>query len=294
MIRHWLVATRPRTIPAAASPVLVGTAYAYYEGKFEWLPALLCLLFSLLIQISTNFANDYYDFKKGADTDQRKGPPRAVASGWITPQAMLRATWAVLALAFVAGCLLIPYGDVWLIVIGLSSIACAILYTGGPAPLAYLGLGDIFVVFYFGWVATGFTYFVQADEYSVVAFTLGIALGLLINNLLVVNNLRDVDEDRVANKRTLIVRFGRTFGLVQYQLSVTAACLIALAFGLFYDMVGLFIPAMSYPLGRWLGILVYRAETPKDFGRCLMFTSLYLVLFSVLCVVGLVTTVPSS
>ena len=287
-IKHWLLASRPKTLPAAACPVAAGSVLAYADGVFQWIPASLALAFALLVQIGTNFANDYFDFKKGADTEKRKGPARAVASGWITPQAMLRATILVLAIAFICGLCLIPFGGWMLLGIGILSIACAIAYTGGPYPLAYKGLGDVFVILFFGIVAVCFTYYVQAGVFTWVSLAVGIAIGLLINNLLVINNVRDIDEDRGSNKMTLPARYGRNFGLVQYQMSITVACLIALALGLFFDKPAFFGAAMSYPIGRYLGILTMNAKTPAQYGRVLAFTSGFLILYAALLVGGVV------
>ncbi|MFP4157899.1 MAG: 1,4-dihydroxy-2-naphthoate octaprenyltransferase, partial [Opitutales bacterium] len=158
----WLSATRPKTLPAAVCPVLVGSSLAYESGSFAWVPALLCLGFALLIQVGTNFANDYLDGIKGTDTKERIGPQRAVANGWIEAVVMRRAAIAVLAAAFCLGLGLIPFGGWWLLVVGIASVVCAWLYTGGPYPLAYHGLGDVFVVLFFGFVAVGCTYFVQS------------------------------------------------------------------------------------------------------------------------------------
>jgi 1,4-dihydroxy-2-naphthoate octaprenyltransferase len=195
----WLEATRPKTLPAAVAPVLLGSGLAYAEGAFVFLAALICLVFALLVQVGTNFANDYLDGIRGTDTEQRIGPPRAVASGLVAPELMKRVTMVTLAVAFCVGLALIPFGGWWLLLIGCSSVLCAWLYTGGPYPLAYNGLGDVFVVLFFGWIAVGCTYYVQVGRLSLDACLLGLGCGLLVNNILVVNNYRDVDEDRIAN-----------------------------------------------------------------------------------------------
>lgn len=222
----WLEATRPKTLPAAVAPVILGTGLAYVDEGFQFLPALICLLFALLIQIGTNFANDYLDGIKGTDTAKRIGPIRAVANGLIAPEVMQRVTIITLAMAFCVGLTLIQFGGWWLLLIGCSSVLCAWLYTGGPYPLAYHGLGDIFVLVFFGWVAVGCTYYVQVGSLSLDAWLLGLGSGLLVNNILVVNNYRDVDEDRIANKRTLVVRFGRRFAQRQYALSAITAGIV--------------------------------------------------------------------
>ncbi|MFU8847462.1 MAG: 1,4-dihydroxy-2-naphthoate polyprenyltransferase [Opitutales bacterium] len=247
----WLEATRPKTLPAAVCPVMVGTALAFAVGRFDWRPASLCLLFALFIQIGTNFANDYLDGIRGSDTPDRIGPRRAVASGLVSAPVMKRATIAVLTLAFCLGLLLIPFGGWWLLAVGIASVLCAWLYTGGPYPLAYNGLGDIFVVFFFGFVAVGCTYFVQTGSISADVIWAGLACGLLINNILVVNNYRDVDEDRTSDKKTLAVRFGRNFARWQYRLTLVFVAAITLY--------------LSVALGHGLILLALLALIPAAF-----------------------------
>jgi 1,4-dihydroxy-2-naphthoate octaprenyltransferase len=219
----WLEATRPKTLPAAVAPVLLGTAMAQHLGDLQALPALICLGFAVLVQIGTNFANDYLDGVKGTDTDARLGPRRAVATGLVAPEAMKWATIGILALAFCLGLSLILYGGWWLLVVGVSSVICAWIYTGGPYPLAYNALGDVFVVIFFGLIAVGCTFYVQAGQITLAVLLLGLACGLIVNNILVVNNYRDIEEDRLANKKTLVVLLGRRWALLQYGLSLTLA-----------------------------------------------------------------------
>lgn len=214
--RVWLEATRPKTLPAAVAPVVVGTALAWREGAFEAAAAAACLGFALLIQVGTNFANDYYDFLKGADTAERVGPRRAVASGLIAPATMRAAMIAVFAAAFALGLTLLAYGGWPLLVIGVASIVCGVAYTGGPYPLAYHGLGDVFVFIFFGLVAVGATAFVQTGVLTGEALAAGAAVGGLAANILVANNYRDVETDAKAGKHTLLVRWGRGYGRVQF------------------------------------------------------------------------------
>jgi len=221
---------RPRTLSAAMAPVLVGTALAAHDGQFDLGAAALCLVFALLIQVGTNFANDYYDFIKGADTAARVGPTRAVAAGLVRPEVMRRAMIGVFAAAFFAGLGLVAWGGPWLIVIGVASIACGVAYTGGPFPLGYNGLGDVFVFVFFGLVAVGATYFVQAGRLTTEAVVAGIPIGLLAANILVVNNYRDVETDTVAGKRTLVVRWGRGFARTQFNASLGVALAIPIWF----------------------------------------------------------------
>jgi 1,4-dihydroxy-2-naphthoate octaprenyltransferase len=223
-------ATRPRTLPAAVAPVLVGTALAAHDGRLDLGGAGLCLLFALLIQIGTNFANDYYDFKNGADTAARVGPRRAVAAGLVRPEAMRRAMIGVFAAAFLAGLGLVAWGGPWLLLIGVASIVCGVAYTGGPWPLGYNGLGDVFVFLFFGLVAVATTYFVQAGRVTVDALLAAVPVGLLAANILVVNNYRDVETDTVAGKRTLVVRFGRGAARAQFVGSLVMALAMPLIF----------------------------------------------------------------
>lgn len=222
-VQVWWEAARPRTLPAAIAPVLVGTALAWREGAFDGGAAALCLGFALLVQIGTNFANDYYDFVKGADTAKRVGPRRAVAAGLIAPATMKRAMWGVFAAAFLCGSGLLWWGGPWLLAIGVASIVCGIAYTGGPFPLAYHGLGDVFVFLFFGLVAVGATYFVQAGRWTAEALLAGAGVGLLAANILVVNNYRDVETDAAAGKRTLVVRLGRRAARWQHASSIAGA-----------------------------------------------------------------------
>ncbi|MBI4622668.1 MAG: 1,4-dihydroxy-2-naphthoate polyprenyltransferase [Verrucomicrobia bacterium] len=226
----WFAAARPRTLAAAVAPVLVGSALARHDGAFDAVAATLCLGFALLVQIGTNFANDYYDFMHGADTATRVGPRRAVAAGLVAPATMRRAMWGVLAGAFLVGLGLVAWGGPWLLVIGLASILCAIAYTGGPWPLAYHGLGDVFVFVFFGLVAVGATYFVQAGRLSADAVLAAAAVGALATNILLVNNYRDAETDAAAGKRTLVVRFGRAAARAQFAAALALALAMPLAF----------------------------------------------------------------
>ena len=223
--RHWLEAARPKTLPAAIIPVMVGTALAAAHDAAEFSKAAICLGFALLVQIGTNFANDYFDFVKGADSSARVGPRRAVAAGLIAPGRMRAATWLVLGVAFAVGLLLVREGGWILLPIGIVSILCAVAYTGGPFPLGYNGLGDVFVFIFFGLVAVDTTFFVQSGYVTTDVTSCAAAVGLLAANILVANNYRDAVTDARAGKKTLVVRFGRQFAVWQYGLSVTVALL---------------------------------------------------------------------
>jgi 1,4-dihydroxy-2-naphthoate polyprenyltransferase len=244
----WVSAARPRTLPAALSPVVVGSAVAAHDHRFDAPAAALCLLFALLVQIGTNFANDYYDFMRGADNANRVGPRRAVASGLVAPATMRRAMTAVFALAFVSGLALIHWGGPWMLIVGVASIACGIAYTGGPWPLGYHGFGDLFVFVFFGLVAVSVTYFIQAGRISGVAVAAGVPMGLLAANILLVNNYRDADTDAAVGKRTLVVRFGRRFARAQFAASLGVALSVPLVFWADGLGAGWLLPILSAPL----------------------------------------------
>jgi len=286
-IQIWLEATRPKTLPAALCPVMVGSSMAYHDGLFHWIPSLICLCFALLIQIGTNFANDYLDGVKGTDTEARIGPRRAVASGSVRPLAMRRAALTVLALAFISGLSLIFYGGWWMLLVGASSVICAWLYTGGPYPLAYNGLGDLFVILFFGLIAVGCTYFVQALQITVDALLLGLACGLVINNILVVNNYRDLEEDTLASKRTMVVMMGRRFAQIQYLGStvLAAAILLVLAWEQHAFWLGLAGVPLSY--GVVIGARLHRLSTADEFLGALKASGVIVATFGVLVSVGI-------
>jgi 1,4-dihydroxy-2-naphthoate octaprenyltransferase len=220
----WWLAARPRTLSAAIAPVAVGSALALYDFAFDPLPALAALLGALAIQVGTNLANDVMDYRKGADTAERLGPTRAVQAGLLPPGTVARGAAASFGVAVVAGLYLTAHAGWPILVLGIVSILAGILYTAGPWPLAYIGLGDLFVMAFFGIAAVAGTYYVQALAWSPVALALGVAVGALAVAILVVNNLRDLATDRVAGKRTLVVRMGDGWARRYY------AALIALAF----------------------------------------------------------------
>lgn len=229
VIKAWFLATRPRTLTAGFVPVAVGSAVAFREGKFVALTALAALVGALLIQIGTNLANDFFDFKKGADTAARLGPPRATQQGWLSPRQVFRGALACFAAAFVVGLYLVAVAGWPILLVGLVSIAAGYAYTGGPFPLAYNGLGDVFVLVFFGFVAVSGTYFVQAHSVNVTTLLCGLAVGCLGVALLAVNNTRDEATDRLAGKKTLVVRFGRTFGIAEWTVAVVVAMAVPIA-----------------------------------------------------------------
>lgn len=244
----WLEATRPKTLPAAVIPVLVGSALAFRAGAFAWQPALLCLAFALLVQVGTNFANDYGDFVKGADRADRLGPRRAVAAGLVTARAMAIATTLTFLAAFCTGLSLILWGGWVLLPIGIASLLFGWAYTGGPYPLAYHGLGDVFVFIFFGLVAVGGTAYVMTHRLDATVLLAAIPVGLLATNILVVNNYRDAETDARANKRTTVVRFGPGFARAQYVGSYVVAYGIVLVLAIAWGRLLLALPLLSMPL----------------------------------------------
>ena len=281
-------AVRPRTLPAAFAPVIVGSALAWHDGVFVLAAALLCLGFSVLVQVGTNFANDYYDFVRGADTAARVGPRRAVAAGLITPAAMRAAMAGVFAAAFLVGLGLVAWGGPWLIAIGVASIVCGVAYTGGPFPLAYHGLGDVFVFLFFGLVAVGGTYFVQAGHLGVNAILAGIPIGLLAANILVVNNYRDVETDAAANKRTLVVRWGRRAARIQFNASLAVAFVMPLLFFVRGFGSACLLPLALVPMGVIHVHRLRESKTPSELIALLGATGKLLALYALLLGVGLV------
>jgi 1,4-dihydroxy-2-naphthoate polyprenyltransferase len=208
-LRLWLLAARPRTLPASVAPVLVGTALGGSEDVFRALPFVAALLGSVFIQIGTNLSNDYSDARRGADTEDRLGPVRVTAGGLMPPRRVLVGTYVAFGIAVGAGLYLAAVAGWQLLVVGAASILAGVLYTGGPRPYGYEGLGELFVFLFFGLVAVTGSYFVQTEELRWEAFALSVPVGLLAAAILVVNNVRDIDTDRRAGKRTLAVRLGR-------------------------------------------------------------------------------------
>ena len=220
-LRIWAMAARPRTLPAAVAPVLVGTALAGSEGDFRPLAFCAALVGSIFIQIGTNLSNDYSDARRGADTEERLGPVRVTAGGLVPPRKVLVATWLAFAIAVAAGAYLIALVGWELLAIGAASILAGVLYTGGPRPYGYEGLGELFVFGFFGVVAVTGSYYVQTEELGWLVLGLSVPVGLLAAAILVVNNIRDLDTDRRAGKRTLAVRLGRDRARRLFVLTVT-------------------------------------------------------------------------
>jgi 1,4-dihydroxy-2-naphthoate octaprenyltransferase len=286
--RIWIEAARLRTLPAAIVPVVVATSLAAAHGRVHLGYALVCLLFALLVQVGTNYANDYYDFIQGADTAERRGPRRAVAAGLIAPATMQRAMLGVFAAAFLVGLLLISRGGWVLLPIGIVSILAGIAYTGGPFPLGYNGLGDLFVFIFFGLVAVDTTFYVQAGYVASDVTSCAAALGLLAANILVANNYRDETTDRAAGKKTLVVRFGRKFAVWQYALSVTIALCCPPALMLSGYRWPVLLPLLLIPWAGQLTLRLARSHAPGEQIALLGSTAKFLAAFGLLLSAGVV------
>ena len=215
-IKAWILAARPKTLAAAATPVLLGCALAQTAGAFQWIPALLCFLFAFSMQIDANFINDYYDYLKGSDREDRLGPERACAQGWITLSAMKKGMIVTTLLSCVWGLLLLKYCGLEMIPVGILCVLFAFLYTAGPYPLAYHGWGDVLVIVFFGFVPVGCTYYTMAHDWTWNVTIACAACGLVSDLLLMLNNYRDREQDKISGKRTLVVRFGEPTGRWAY------------------------------------------------------------------------------
>ncbi|HUB75573.1 MAG TPA: 1,4-dihydroxy-2-naphthoate polyprenyltransferase [Solirubrobacteraceae bacterium] len=252
------MAARPRTLPAAIAPVLVGTSLAVRVGQFHALRFVAALLGAMLIQIGTNLSNDYSDARRGADADDRLGPVRVTAGGLVPPRRVLVATYATFALAILVGAYLIAVAGWVLLAVGGASILAGVLYTGGPRPYGYEGLGEVFVFLFFGIVAVTGSYFVQRRDLPWEAFVLAVPVGLLISGILVVNNVRDIESDRRAGKQTLAVRLGRRAARRLFVAMLVAA----FASGLVCWVWG--------PLSPWLALTMLAAPLAASVARTVL------------------------
>ncbi|MEO6857635.1 MAG: 1,4-dihydroxy-2-naphthoate polyprenyltransferase [Solirubrobacteraceae bacterium] len=248
-VRIWLMAARPRTLPAAVAPVLVGTALAGYLQVFHPLRFVAALLGAVFIQVGTNLSNDYSDARRGADAEDRLGPVRVTAGGLVPPRQVLVATYVTFGLAVLAGVYLIVVAGWQLLLVGAASILAGVAYTGGPKPYGYEGLGEVFVFLFFGVVAVAGSFFVQTKHLDWEAFALSVPVGLLAAAILVVNNIRDIDSDRRARKRTLAVRIGRERTRNLFAVIVYLAYLLV-------PITWLFGPVKAWVMLSWLSALL--------------------------------------
>jgi 1,4-dihydroxy-2-naphthoate octaprenyltransferase len=285
---QWFYATRPKTLVASVFPVFIGGSLAFSNcNKLDTELLFLCLLFSFLIQIGTNFANDYYDFIKGADRNRSIAPKRYASSGDLHPKNIRNASYAVLLLSFLIGLLILfnSKGSLHLIWVGCACIASAIFYTGGPRPIAYNGLGDVFVVFFYGFVAVEVTHYVLLCKENIAwspSFAVSLGMGFAVNSILVVNNYRDFEEDRANGKRTTMVIFGKRFGVMFYCLCIGISTLLCP----FYD--SRISPVLILlPLGLLCGIKLKNLSTKSDFEKMLRWNVIFVSLYGLLACLGL-------
>lgn len=286
-----MIAARPRTLPAAASPVLVGSALAYQAGGFAPGPAAGAMAGALLLQIGSNLANDVYDFEHGADSVARLGPVRVTQAGLLSGDEVKRGMWIAFGLATLIGAYLTTVAGWPVVAIGLASITVAIAYTGGPFPLGYRGLGDLFVLLFFGFVAVCGTAFVQVGEIPAASWPAGLMIGCLASAILVVNNVRDHETDRIAGKRTLAVILGRGFGVVEYGFLLAVAYVAAYSMVWFqYVSTWALLSFLTLPVAVGLFVHVRKYRGPV-LNSTLAHTAQLLFLFSVLFSAGVVVGV---
>jgi 1,4-dihydroxy-2-naphthoate octaprenyltransferase len=287
-LKIWINSARPKTLWAAVGPVLIGTALAYCDTHIHAGIFLATVLAAVFIQIGTNLSNDYFDYVKGADTEERTGPVRATQAGLISPVAMMRASIGVFGLAALLGLYLISKGGWPIMVVGVLSILSGILYTAGPLPLGYVGLGDLFVLFFFGPVAVGGTYYLQTHSTNPIVIIAGLAPGLISTAILTVNNLRDHRTDKTAGKKTLVVRMGRQFGVFEYIACVITASLVPVVLcwitkGHYGCLVSVFA---LYTARKSIYAVYSKGDDAAMCNQVLEDTGKFLVLFSILFSVG--------
>ena len=284
----WLLALRPKTLPAAISPVLVGTMLAWSHDHFAPLPALAAAVGALLLQVLSNFANDYFDFAKGADTADRLGPTRAVAAGLLSPHAMRWGMVTTAALAALVGLYLVTVGGWPILAVGAASLLAAVLYTGGPLPFGYHGLGDLFVFIFFGLVAVAGTYYLQAGALSTEVLVVAAPVGALITAILVVNNLRDIGTDAKAGKRTLAVMIGARNTQSQFVILLVLAYAAPFLLWLGFERgPAVLLPLLSLPLAWRRAIDIYNA-TGSELNPLLGATAQLSLRYSLLLSLGLI------
>jgi 1,4-dihydroxy-2-naphthoate octaprenyltransferase len=287
--RVWLLATRPATLTAALSPVMVGAAAAWRASGgagYRWGAVLAALLGAMLIQVGTNLANDVFDFEKGADTAERLGPTRVTQAGLLTPSQVRAGMVASFALATAAGVYLTAVAGWPIVAIGVASIASGVAYTGGPYPLGYNGLGDVFVFVFFGLVAVGGTAFVALGYVPALALALAVPVGALATAVLVVNNVRDHVTDVRAGKRTVVVRFGRRFGVAEYVACWVAALAVPVALAAARQAPWMLLPLLTLPMAVALSRKVATVEG-RPLNPVLGATAGALLLHSLLTAAGL-------
>lgn len=279
-MKIWFQAIRPKTLPAVIVPVLVAACMAKSDGYFYPTRIFFTLLFGLLIQIITNLANDLFDYIKGADTEDRVGPKRLISSGEISIEMMKKVLIALTLLSLFISIYLTYQSGILIFYLALISILLAYLYTSGPYPLAYVGLGDVFVLIFFGPVATAASYYIFTSKLDLIAIFIGLSLGFISTAILVVNNLRDYETDKVANKNTLVVKFGQRFGRIEYVVLLLAAFAIPLFISFFFKNYSkIWISSITLFFALPNIVVVLREKDPRKLNPILGRTGLTLVLF---------------
>ena len=287
-VQAWLTAIRPATLPVAVGPVLVGVAVALSLDVFEPLAALACLAVALLLQIASNVANDLSDFRAGVDTDERLGPPRAAAMGYLSERELLAGLAVIVGLAGLVGLYLVWLGGPVILVLGVAAIVSAFAYTGGPWPYGYHGLGEVFVFAFFGLVAVAGTTYLQTLTWEPLAFVAAIPVGALITAVLVVNNLRDIDTDAATGKRTLAVVLGERGAMAEYDLLLGVAYVVPVALVIAGDVsAAALLPLASGPMALALFRVVHAGGDPRRLNPVLKQTARLSLLFSVLFAIGI-------
>lgn len=287
-LQAWGLAIRPKTLTGAAIPVMIGCALADMYDKLQVLPAVLCFLFAFLMQIDANFINDLFDYLKGSDREDRLGPERACAQGWITVSAMKAGIAVVTVLAAITGLSLLFFSGWEMIPVGVACIVFAFLYTAGPYPLAYHGWGDVLVLVFFGFVPVGCTFYVMAHTWTTPVTVASLACGLIIDTLLMVNNFRDREQDAISGKRTLIVRWGARAGLILYFMLGMAACWCCLYFTSEGKIWAAVLPQLYLIPHIFTTLKMARINKGKALNLILGETSRNMLLFGMLLTLGLV------
>ena len=285
--KAWLLASRPKTLSAASIPVMLGCALASMYGHFQLIPAILCFLFAFLMQIDANFINDLYDYLKGTDREDRLGPERACAQGWISSSGMKKGIAITTLLAALDGLCLLWYGGWEMIPVGIACIIFAFLYTAGPYPLAYHGWGDVLVLVFFGFVPVGCTFYIMAHSWNTSVTMASLACGFVIDTLLMVNNFRDREQDAISGKKTIVVRLGARAGLILYFLLGLAACWSCFYFVTEGRLWAAILPQIYLLLHIFTTVKMARINRGKELNVILGETSRNMLLFGILLTAGL-------
>ena len=286
-LRTWIIASRPATLTAAIVPVLVGTAIAAYDDSFSLLPLLAALAAASLIQIGTNFANDLFDFEHGVDVEGRLGPTRVTQSGLVSPRQVRLASCLAFGSAAGIGLYLVVIGGWPILIIGVSAVVAGVMYTGGPWPLGYHALGDIFVFAFFGLGAVIGSYYLQTEEVTWLVLAISIVVGCTATAMIVVNNLRDIDSDRLTGKRTLAVVLGSVCTRVQYSVLILAPYCLVIIIALVSFRWWILLPWTSIPVALYLAVVVLRGSDGQRLNSVLKSTAYLHLLFGALLAGGL-------